>query len=64
MGKHYLSDTREGMLGFLKSLYRNVRICQWVEESADAQGAGKDILFYRNRRGVGPAPIDLKGQVH
>lgn len=60
MGIHYHSDTKEGVLGFIKSMYRCVRACQWVEPSKDAQGAGRDILFYRNRRGLGPAPIDLR----
>lgn len=57
MGKHYLIDSRTGFFGFYKTLYTNIRICQWVERSESAEGVGKDILFYRNRRGIGPKPL-------
>ncbi|KAF4127000.1 omega-6 fatty acid desaturase / acyl-lipid omega-6 desaturase (Delta-12 desaturase) [Geosmithia morbida] len=60
MGKHYRADTEGGPLGFLRALYRCARMCQWVEPSADAKGAGKGVLFYRNRNGLGtkPAPME------
>jgi omega-6 fatty acid desaturase (delta-12 desaturase) len=56
MGKHYRSDTRGGPLGFIKALYTSSRWCQWVEPSQDAQGAGKGVLFFRNRNGLGTKP--------
>jgi omega-6 fatty acid desaturase (delta-12 desaturase) len=60
MGKHYRSDTRGGSLGFLKSLWTSARWCQWVEPSADAQGEGRDVYFFRNRNGHGVPPVALK----
>jgi omega-6 fatty acid desaturase / acyl-lipid omega-6 desaturase (Delta-12 desaturase) len=61
MGRHYRSDTKGGSLGFLQSLFKSARWCQWVEPSENAQGEGKGVLFYRNRNGLGAAPI--KGSV-
>ncbi|KAL8677700.1 MAG: hypothetical protein Q9186_005913 [Xanthomendoza sp. 1 TL-2023] len=63
MGQHYLSDTKEGPIGFIKNLWRSVRWCQWVEESQDAKGEGKDILFYRNRNNLGVPPIVMEKKV-
>ena len=60
MGKHYRSDTKHGSVGFLKSLWRSVRMCHWVEPSEGAQGEGKAILFYRNRNGLGVTPKVLE----
>ncbi|KAG6167137.1 Oleate hydroxylase fah12 [Claviceps purpurea] len=62
MGKHYRSDTAHGPVGFLHALWKTARWCQWVEPSADAQGAGKGILFYRNRNKLGTKPISMKTQ--
>lgn len=59
MGQHYRSDVKDGPIGFLRSLWTNVRTCQWVEPSAKAEGDGKDILFYRNRNKIGSAPIRI-----
>ncbi|KAF2640802.1 delta(12) fatty acid desaturas-like protein [Massarina eburnea CBS 473.64] len=56
MGKHYRSDTKDGPLGFITALWKVARWCQWVEPSADAQGEGKGVLFYRNRNGLGTKP--------
>jgi omega-6 fatty acid desaturase (delta-12 desaturase) len=60
MGRHYRSAPTETLPGFMKKLYTNFRVCQWVEPSVDAVGAGKDVLFYRNRRGYGVPPIDVR----
>ncbi|KAH0551688.1 Oleate hydroxylase fah12 [Trichoglossum hirsutum] len=60
MGEHYLANTKEGPIGFIKSAWKNVRWCQWVEPSAGAEGLGKDVLFYRNRNKLGTAPMNLK----
>lgn len=62
MGKHYRADTKDALVGFLTSLWRSARMCQWVEPSAEAEGAGKGILFYRNRNGLGTPPATLKAQ--
>jgi len=59
MGQHYRADVAGGPLGFVKSLYTNSRMCQWVEPSAEAQGRGKGILFYRNQNGIGTKPIKM-----
>jgi omega-6 fatty acid desaturase (delta-12 desaturase) len=60
MGKHYRSSGKESLLGFNKKLYDNFRTCQWVEPSDGSVGEGRDVLFYRNRRGLGVAPIDVR----
>lgn len=60
MGKHYRSDTTGGPVGFVRALWRSSRMCQWVEPSAAAQGAGKGVLFYRNRNGLGARPTVVK----
>ncbi|KZF20750.1 oleate delta-12 desaturase [Xylona heveae TC161] len=59
MGRHYRSDTKDGAIGFLKSMWKSARMCQWVEPSVDAQGEGKGVLFYRNRNGLGVAPQQM-----
>ncbi|KAG6988924.1 hypothetical protein G7Y79_00067g095390 [Physcia stellaris] len=41
MGRHYRSDTREGPVGFLKSIWRSARMCHWVEPMEGAQGEGE-----------------------
>ncbi|KAI9803489.1 MAG: Oleate hydroxylase fah12 [Sarcosagium campestre] len=60
MGKHYRADTKGGAIGFLKSLWNNFRICQWIEPLEGAQAENKGVLFYRNRNGRGLAPAQLK----
>ncbi|KAF6838346.1 fatty acid desaturase [Colletotrichum plurivorum] len=61
MGKHYRADVKDGPIGFIKALYKSARMCQWVEPSAQAEGAGKGVLFFRNHNGLGTPPI--KGEV-
>lgn len=56
MGQHYRSDFKDGSVGFLKSLWKSARWCQWVEPSEDTQGENKGVLFYRNRNGLGTRP--------
>ncbi|KAH0559501.1 Oleate hydroxylase fah12 [Trichoglossum hirsutum] len=60
MGKHYRSDTEGGPLGFLQSLWKSMRMCQWVEECESAQGPGKGVVFFRNRNGLGVPPQKMK----
>lgn len=57
MGKHYRSDTEGGPIGFVKSMYKSFRACNWVEPNEGATGENAGILFYRNRNGLGPKPI-------
>jgi len=59
MGKHYRADVEGGALGFLASLWKNARMCQWVEPSVDAKGEGKGVLFFRNSNGIGMKPLQL-----
>ncbi|MCJ1470672.1 hypothetical protein MMC07_009319 [Pseudocyphellaria aurata] len=59
MGKHYRSDVKDGSIGFLKSIWKSARWCQWVEPSEGAQGEGKGVLFFRNRNGNGVPPMKL-----
>jgi len=56
MGRHYRSNVEGGSLGFLQSMYKSARWCQWVEPSEGAEGEGKGVLFYRNRNGLGVSP--------
>ncbi|KAK4631560.1 Oleate hydroxylase FAH12 [Fulvia fulva] len=65
MGQHYRSDTREGAIGFVKSMYKSARWCQWVEPNEGAKGENSKVLFFRNRNGLGvpPAKIAKKGMV-
>lgn len=59
MGKHYRADVKGGPIGFLKAMWNSARWCQWVEPSAEAQGEGKGVLFFRNRNGLGVPPVKL-----
>lgn len=59
MGKHYRSDTEGGFFGFIGAMWKSARWCQWVEPSAEAQGEGKGVLFFRNRNGLGTKPIKM-----
>ena len=56
MGQHYKSDTKDGPLGFLRSLWRSHRMCNWIEPTEGAEGEAKTVLFFRNRNGLGMAP--------
>ena len=60
MGQHYRSDTKDGALGFLKSMWKSARWCQWIEPNEGAQGEGKGVLFFRNRNGLGLPPTVLE----
>lgn len=57
MGRHYRADVEDGPIGFLKAMWKSARWCQWVEPSAEAQGEGKGVLFFRNRNGLGVPPV-------
>lgn len=59
MGIHYKHDTEGGAIGFIRALWRSSRMCQWVEPSAEAKGAGKGVLFYRNHNKLGVAPTRI-----
>ena len=59
MGEHYRADVRGGSIGFLKAIYNSARWCQWVEPSAEAEGEGKGVLFFRNRNGLGVPPAKM-----
>jgi omega-6 fatty acid desaturase (delta-12 desaturase) len=60
MGKHYRADVEGGSIGFLASLWRSARWCQWVEPNADAVGENKGVLFFRNRNGLGVPPVKIE----
>ena len=59
MGKHYKSDVEGGPVGFIKALYKSARMCQRVEPSEGAVGAGKNILFFRNHNNIGTKPMTM-----
>ena len=60
MGKHYRSDTAGGPGGFMRSLWTNIRRCQWVEKVAGAEGENAGVLFFRNRNGIGMPPAKIE----
>jgi omega-6 fatty acid desaturase (delta-12 desaturase) len=62
MGEHYRSDTSDGPWGFIRALWKSARWCQWVEPSAEARGAGKGVLFFRNTNGLGTKPMTMTAQ--
>ncbi|KAK3704062.1 hypothetical protein LTR37_014037 [Vermiconidia calcicola] len=59
MGQHYRANVEGGSLGFLKALWQSARWCQWVEPNEGAQGDNANVMFYRNRNGLGVAPAKL-----
>ena len=59
LGMHYRSSVEDGFWGFLKALYTNSRICQWVEPAETAEGLGKGVLFFRNRNHLGLPPMEM-----
>lgn len=60
MGRHYRSDTKDGAIGFLKSMYSSFRRCNWVEPNEGVTGENAGVLFFRNRNGLGPKPAVLQ----
>lgn len=62
MGSHYRSDVKGGSLGFLKAIYSSARWCQWVEPNEGAKGESANVLFFRNRNGLGLAPAKLSAK--
>lgn len=60
MGRHYRSDTADGAWGFVKSLWKSARWCNWVEPVEGAEGEGQGVLFFRNRNGLGLPPASMK----
>ncbi|KAK2678694.1 Fatty acid desaturase domain [Fusarium oxysporum f. sp. vasinfectum] len=60
MGDHYRTDTKDGAWGFIRALWISAQMCQWVEPSAEAEGASKGILFFRNHNGLGTKPVVLR----
>ena len=60
MGQHYRADVRGGSLGFLKALWTNSRMCNWVEPSEGTTGIESKVLFFRNRNGLGVKPAVLQ----
>lgn len=59
MGRHYQADTRDGLWGFMRSLYTSNRMCQWVEPLEGVRGEASGVHFYRNRNGYGLPPQKL-----
>ncbi|KAK0286278.1 hypothetical protein LTR35_004713 [Friedmanniomyces endolithicus] len=59
MGQHYRADVEGGSIGFLKSMYKSARWCQWVEPNEGAKGDAANVMFYRNRNGFGMPPAKL-----
>ncbi|KAL2890958.1 Delta(12) fatty acid desaturase [Ceratocystis lukuohia] len=57
MGSHYRADTQDGALGFLRAMWTTTRWCQWVEPSLEAEGAGNEVLFFRNHNRLGTKPM-------
>jgi omega-6 fatty acid desaturase (delta-12 desaturase) len=57
MGPHYRADTEGGAIGFIKAIWKSARWCQWVEETEDTTGEAQDVVFYRNRNGLGVKPM-------
>lgn len=43
----------------MKALWDSARWCQWVEPIEGAKGENANVLFYRNRNGLGVAPAKL-----
>lgn len=63
MGKHYRSDTKDGSIGFIKSLWKSARWCEWVEPLEGATGEDAGVFFYRNRNGLGVPPAKMEKPV-
>ena len=63
MGQHYRSNTEDGPIGFLRALWNSARMCQWVEPNLGAQGENANVLFFRNRNGLGLPPAKISESV-
>ncbi|TKA80808.1 hypothetical protein B0A55_01619 [Friedmanniomyces simplex] len=59
MGSHYRANVDGGSLGFLRAMYQSARWCQWVEPNEGAKGDAANVLFFRNRNGLGVPPTKL-----
>lgn len=66
MGRHYRSDTKDGVIGFLKALWTSARTCQWVEPNEGVEEENKGVMFFRNRnqRGLPPAKMEKPINAH
>ncbi|WPH04142.1 putative fatty acid desaturase domain-containing protein [Acrodontium crateriforme] len=62
MGQHYRADVEGGSIGFLKSMWKSARWCQWVEPNEGATGEQANVLFFRNRNGLGLPPAKLSAK--
>ncbi|KAK5115144.1 Oleate hydroxylase fah12 [Meristemomyces frigidus] len=60
MGDHYRADVVDGSIGFIKSMYKSARWCQWVEPNEGAEGENAGVMFFRNRNGLGLPPAKLQ----
>jgi len=63
MGDHYRSDTKDGSIGFVKSLWKSFRWCNWVEPVEGSTGDAGGVLFFRNRNGLGVGPSKCSNTV-
>ena len=63
MGGHYRSNVEGGPLGYLKALWSSARWCQWVEPMEGAKGDNANVLFYRNRNGLGVSPAKIASPI-
>lgn len=59
MGEHYRRDPNTGMISFVKALWINYRMCQWIEPTEGAKGEAGGILFFRNHNGIGVPPAKM-----
>jgi omega-6 fatty acid desaturase (delta-12 desaturase) len=57
MGKHYRSNTKDGPVGFFKSLWRTTRWCQWMDPCEGATGQENGVWFFRNSNHLGMPPL-------
>lgn len=60
MGSHYRENREGGAWGFLKAMWTSTRWCQWVEPSRGATGEAKNVVFFRNRNGLGVPPMPVE----
>lgn len=60
MGGHYRADTKDGAVGFIRSLWTNARSCQWVEPNEGTEGEAAGVLFFRNRNGLNVLPKKME----
>ncbi|EXJ61138.1 omega-6 fatty acid desaturase (delta-12 desaturase) [Cladophialophora yegresii CBS 114405] len=59
MGRHYRSDVKDGPMGFIKSLWKSMRWCGWVEPMEGATDEQAGVLFFRNSNGLGLPPAKI-----